>query len=44
MSPSSVEKEPKATWSGNACIHGMTQIMPGSIAYAATQVSLTFDF
>jgi len=37
-SPSSVEKEPKATRSGNAHIHGMTQVTPASIAYIATQV------
>jgi hypothetical protein len=39
-SPSSVEKEPKATRSGNARIHGMTQVTPASIAYIATQVSI----
>ena len=39
-----MEKEPKATRSGNARIHGMTQVTPGSIAYVATQVSLAFDF
>lgn len=39
-SPSSVEKEPKATRSGNARIHGMTQVTPASIAYIATQVIL----
>lgn len=37
-SPSSVDKEPKATRSGNARIHGMTQVTPASIAYIATQV------
>jgi hypothetical protein len=37
-SPSSVEKEPKATRSGNARIHGMTQVTLASIAYIATQV------
>lgn len=36
-SPSSVEKEPKAIRSGNARIHGMTQVTPPSIAYVATQ-------
>ncbi|KIM72996.1 hypothetical protein PILCRDRAFT_81461, partial [Piloderma croceum F 1598] len=36
-SPSSVEKEPKATRSGNARIHGMKQVTPASIAYVATQ-------
>jgi hypothetical protein len=38
-SPSSVDREPKATRSGNARIHGMTQVTPASIAYVATQVS-----
>ena len=38
-SPSSVDKEPKATRSGNARLHGMTCVTPGSIAYIATQVS-----
>lgn len=37
-SPSSVEKEPKATRSGNARIHGMTSVTTASIAYVATQV------
>ena len=37
-SPSSVEKEAKATRSGNARIHGMTHITTTSIAYIATQV------
>ncbi|KIM72920.1 hypothetical protein PILCRDRAFT_81530, partial [Piloderma croceum F 1598] len=37
-SPSSVEKEPKATRSGNARIHGMTKVTAASIAYVATQV------
>jgi hypothetical protein len=37
-SPSSVNKGPKATRSGNAHIHGMTQVTPASIAYVATQV------
>jgi len=36
-SPSSVEKEPKATRSGNARIHGMTHVTAASIAYVATQ-------
>lgn len=39
-SPSSVDKEPKATRSGNARIHGMNQVTAASIAYVATQVSL----
>jgi len=37
-SPSSVDKEPKATRSGNARIHGMTAVTLPSIAYVATQV------
>jgi len=37
-SPSSIEKEPKATRSGNAHIHGMTQVTAPFIAYIATQV------
>ena len=37
-SPSSVEKEPKATRSGNARIHGMRSVTLPSIAYVATQV------
>ncbi|KAH7923133.1 hypothetical protein BV22DRAFT_1015956, partial [Leucogyrophana mollusca] len=37
-SPSSVDKEPKATRSGNARIHGMTRVTTASIAYVATQV------
>jgi hypothetical protein len=44
-SPSSVEREPKATRSSNARIHGMTQVTPASIAYLATQVcSMTVIF
>lgn len=41
-SPSSVEKEPRATRSGNARIHGMTKVTPASIAYVATQVCRRF--
>ncbi|KAG1843837.1 hypothetical protein C8R48DRAFT_618374, partial [Suillus tomentosus] len=37
-SPSSVDREPKATHSGNARIHGMTRVTLPSIAYIATQV------
>jgi hypothetical protein len=41
-SPSSVEfDEPKATRSGNACLHGMTSVMKASVAYIATQVPLS---
>jgi len=43
-SPSSVEKEPKATRSGNARIHGMTRVTPPSIAYVATQVNILLRF
>jgi hypothetical protein len=39
-SPSSVDKENKATRSGNARIHGMTGVTPASLAYIATQVCL----
>ncbi|KAF8240435.1 hypothetical protein L208DRAFT_1539586 [Tricholoma matsutake] len=35
--PSSVDKEPRATRSGNARIHGMTSITLASIAYIAMQ-------
>ncbi|KAG2110711.1 hypothetical protein DEU56DRAFT_749779 [Suillus clintonianus] len=37
-SPSSVDKEPKATRSGNARLHGMNSVTIASIAYVATQV------
>lgn len=37
-SPSSVEKEVKATRSGNARIHGMTAVTTASLAYISTQV------
>ncbi|KAG1840660.1 hypothetical protein C8R48DRAFT_781677 [Suillus tomentosus] len=37
-SPSSVDKEPKATRSGNARLHGMNSVTIASIAYIATQV------
>lgn len=43
-SPSSVEKEPKATRSSNARIHGMTHVTPASIAYIATQASFSLWF
>ena len=42
-SPSSVDKEPKATRSGNARIHGMTCVTLPSIAYIATQVRAHFS-
>ncbi|KAG1891539.1 uncharacterized protein F5891DRAFT_964425, partial [Suillus fuscotomentosus] len=41
-SPSSVDKEPKATRSGNAYLHGMKCVTQGSLAYIATQAR-TFD-
>ncbi|KAG2741462.1 hypothetical protein P692DRAFT_20880043 [Suillus brevipes Sb2] len=37
-SPSSVDREPKATRSGNARLHGMNCVTMASIAYVATQV------
>ncbi|KAG1748795.1 hypothetical protein EDD22DRAFT_981865 [Suillus occidentalis] len=37
-SPSSVDKEPKATRSGNAYLHGMKSVTQGSLAYIATQI------
>jgi len=37
-SPSSVEKEVKATRSGNARLHGMTRVTTASLAYVATQL------
>ncbi|KAG1856000.1 hypothetical protein DFJ58DRAFT_716109 [Suillus subalutaceus] len=37
-SPSSVDKDPKATRSGNARLHGMSCVTIASIAYIATQV------
>ncbi|KAG2062737.1 hypothetical protein BDR04DRAFT_1039847 [Suillus decipiens] len=40
-SPSSVDREPKATRLGNARIHGMTRITLPSIAYIAMQVRFT---
>ena len=42
-SPSLVDKEPKATRSGNARIHGMTRVTLPSIAYIATQVRAHFS-
>ncbi|KAH6911622.1 hypothetical protein BKA70DRAFT_1099039, partial [Coprinopsis sp. MPI-PUGE-AT-0042] len=37
-SPSSVDREPRATRSGNAHIHGMKKVTIPSLAYVATQV------
>ncbi|KAG2743180.1 hypothetical protein P692DRAFT_20878814 [Suillus brevipes Sb2] len=42
-SPSSVEKEPKATRSGNAYLHGMKSVTKGSLAYIATQVRFSLS-
>ncbi|KAG1846162.1 hypothetical protein C8R48DRAFT_616623 [Suillus tomentosus] len=39
-SPSSVDKEPKATRSGNAYLHGMKSVTKGSVAYIATQACM----
>ncbi|KAG1717906.1 hypothetical protein EDB19DRAFT_1838927 [Suillus lakei] len=36
-SPSSVDREPKATRSGNAYLHGMKSVTKASLAYIATQ-------
>lgn len=43
-SPSSVEREAKATRSGNAFIHGMTRVTAASLAYVATQVGYSTYF
>ncbi|KAG2048683.1 hypothetical protein BDR06DRAFT_984683 [Suillus hirtellus] len=42
-SPSSVDKEPKATRSGNAYLHGMESVTKGSLAYIATQVQFALS-
>ncbi|TEB26762.1 hypothetical protein FA13DRAFT_1635613, partial [Coprinellus micaceus] len=42
-SPSSVDDDPKATRSGNAHIHGMTQVTRASLAYVATQVRFSLS-
>ncbi|KAG1817177.1 uncharacterized protein BJ212DRAFT_1270676 [Suillus subaureus] len=42
-SPSSVDREPKATQSSNACLHGMNCVTMASIAYIATQVRFTLS-
>ncbi|KAG1890410.1 hypothetical protein F4604DRAFT_1876902 [Suillus subluteus] len=42
-SPSSVDREPKATRSGNAPLHGMNSITIASMAYIATQVRFTLN-
>ncbi|KAG2059415.1 hypothetical protein BDR06DRAFT_979945 [Suillus hirtellus] len=42
-SPSSVEKEPKATQSGDARLHGMNLVTIASIAYIATQIQFALS-
>ncbi|KAG1896779.1 uncharacterized protein F5891DRAFT_1130157 [Suillus fuscotomentosus] len=42
-SPSSVDREPKATRSGNAYLHGMKSVTKGSLAYIATQVRFSIS-
>ncbi|KAG1854093.1 hypothetical protein C8R48DRAFT_610352 [Suillus tomentosus] len=42
-SPSSVEREPKATRSGNAHLHSMKSVTKGSLAYIATQVRFSLS-
>ncbi|KAG1892880.1 uncharacterized protein F5891DRAFT_963751 [Suillus fuscotomentosus] len=42
-SPSSVDKEPKATRSGNAYLHGVKSVTKGSLAYIATQVRFSLS-
>ncbi|OJA21325.1 hypothetical protein AZE42_13453 [Rhizopogon vesiculosus] len=42
-SPSSVDREPKATRSGNAYLHGMKSVTKGSLAYIATQVRFSLS-
>lgn len=41
-SPSSVDKEPKATRSGNAYLHGMKSATKGSLTYIAMQACTNF--
>ncbi|KAG2097499.1 uncharacterized protein F5147DRAFT_747452 [Suillus discolor] len=43
MSPSSVDKEPKATRSGNAYLHGMKSATKGSLAYIAMQIRFSLS-
>ncbi|KAG1867317.1 hypothetical protein F4604DRAFT_1881629 [Suillus subluteus] len=42
-SPSSVDKEPKATRSGNAYMHGMKSVTKGSLAYIAMQIRFSLS-
>ncbi|KAG1832761.1 hypothetical protein EV424DRAFT_1469489 [Suillus variegatus] len=43
MSPSSVDKKPKATRSSNVYLHGMKSVTKGSLAYIATQVQFSLS-
>ncbi|KAG1894275.1 uncharacterized protein F5891DRAFT_1131003 [Suillus fuscotomentosus] len=42
-SPSSVDREPKATQSGNACLYGMNSVTIASLAYIAIQVQFALS-
>ncbi|KAG1802174.1 uncharacterized protein HD556DRAFT_1429771 [Suillus plorans] len=42
-SPSSVDREPKATHSSNAYLHGMKSMTKGSLAYIATQIQFSLS-
>ncbi|KAG2134237.1 hypothetical protein BD769DRAFT_1627191 [Suillus cothurnatus] len=42
-SPSSVDREPKATRSSNAYLHGMKSVTKASLAYIATQVRFSLS-
>ncbi|KAG2082518.1 uncharacterized protein F5147DRAFT_749012 [Suillus discolor] len=42
-SPSSVEREPKATRAGNSRLHGMTSVTAPSVAYIAMQVQFALS-
>ncbi|KAG1811298.1 hypothetical protein EV424DRAFT_1473744 [Suillus variegatus] len=42
-SPSSVDKELKATCAGNAYLHGMKSVTKGSLAYIATQIQFSLS-
>ncbi|KAG1861313.1 hypothetical protein F4604DRAFT_1882483 [Suillus subluteus] len=43
MSPSLVDKEPKAMRSGNAYLHGMKSMTKGSLAYIAMQIRFSLS-
>ncbi|KAG2069415.1 hypothetical protein BDR04DRAFT_1021556, partial [Suillus decipiens] len=38
-----VDREPKAMWSRNACLHGMNSITVASMAYIATQIQFALS-